>query len=243
MANQVDPRILALCEQVTAKRAKTVIDHIIAHGSITTEDLQDTYGYDHPPRAAADVRDQGIPIETCKVVSNRTGRKIAAYRFGNPEKIVQGRIGGRKALPKKLKESLIQRFGAKDALTGESVNPRHLQVDRRVPYRVAGETAFGESRPGNYMLLDGSSQRAKSWSCEQCDNWREGKDIDVCRSCFRASPELYTHIAGKYVRRVGIEWQGDEIEVYERLREGAESEGSAIVAHIKRLLRMAVGLK
>ena len=43
---------------VTAKRAKTVIDHILKHGYITTEQLSDEYGYDHPPRAARDVREQ-----------------------------------------------------------------------------------------------------------------------------------------------------------------------------------------
>ncbi len=243
MANQVDPRIFALCEKVTAKRPRTVIDHLIEHGSITTEDLQATYGYDHPPRAVGDVRDQGIPIERYSVISTRTGRKIAAYRFGNPDKIIRGRIGGRKAFSKRLKSSLIERYGAKDAFTGEECHPRFLQIDHRVPYRVAGETTFDESRPEDYMLLDASSQRAKSWSCEQCDNWRGNRDIDACRSCFWASPEHYTHIAGKDARRVAIEWQGDEIEVYDRLRERAENEGSQISAYIKRLLRIAVGME
>ena len=35
---------------VLAKRAKTVIDHILKHGHITTEELKNLYGYDHPPR-------------------------------------------------------------------------------------------------------------------------------------------------------------------------------------------------
>ena len=43
---------LELCKSVTAKRPKTVIDHILKHGHITTEELRNKYGYDHPPRAA-----------------------------------------------------------------------------------------------------------------------------------------------------------------------------------------------
>jgi hypothetical protein len=64
---------------VTSKRPKTVIDHILKHGHITTDELKTLYGYDHPPRAARDVREAGIPLETFKVVSPTTGRKVAAY--------------------------------------------------------------------------------------------------------------------------------------------------------------------
>ena len=55
---------LDLLHSVTAKRPKTVIDHILAHGCITTQELQEVYGYDHPPRAIRDVREYGIPIVT-----------------------------------------------------------------------------------------------------------------------------------------------------------------------------------
>lgn len=71
---------------VTAKRAKTVIDHILKHGRITTEELKMLYGYDHPPRAARDVREQGIPLETFRI-SDSQGKNIAAYRFADPATI------------------------------------------------------------------------------------------------------------------------------------------------------------
>ena len=51
---------LELLESVEAKRPRTVIDHILAHGYVTTEDLKERYGYNHPPRAARDVRELGI---------------------------------------------------------------------------------------------------------------------------------------------------------------------------------------
>ena len=93
---EIDPRILALCEKVTAKRPRTVIDHILKHGYVTTEELQILYGYDHPPRAARDVRENGVPLETFRKISERTKRRIAAYRFADPDKIRRGRLGGRK---------------------------------------------------------------------------------------------------------------------------------------------------
>ena len=50
---------LDLLESVTAKRPRTVIQHILEHGFITSEELKDTYGYNHPPRAVRDVREYG----------------------------------------------------------------------------------------------------------------------------------------------------------------------------------------
>lgn len=103
----IDPKLLEAAQKVTAHRAKVVIDHIIKHGYITTEDLKETYGYNHPPRAAGDVRDQGIPLETFKVKGS-DGRSIGAYRFGDPSQIEDGKLGGRKILPKQLKKALVE---------------------------------------------------------------------------------------------------------------------------------------
>jgi len=165
-SRNIDPRILALCEKVSAKRPRTVIDHIIEHGSITTEELQGLYGYDHPPRAIRDVRECGIPLETYRVISHKTGRRIAAYRFDSPDKIVRGRIGGRKAFSRGFRKILIERYDSRDAITGEKLEARYLQIDHRVPYKVAGDSSYSEEQPDAYMLLDASSQRAKSRSCE-----------------------------------------------------------------------------
>jgi hypothetical protein len=68
---------------ISAKRARTVTDHILKYGQISTDDLKKTYGYIHPPRAIQDVRDNGIPIERFNV-RDEDGKTIAAYRFGNP---------------------------------------------------------------------------------------------------------------------------------------------------------------
>ena len=99
---------------VTAKRPKTVIQHILEHGFVTTEELEQLYGYKHAPRAARDVRELGIPLETYRVKSS-DGRSIGAYRFGNPalaENAVS-KTAGRTALSKALKKALIEKFGSK----------------------------------------------------------------------------------------------------------------------------------
>ena len=50
---------------------RTVIDHLFEFGSINTEELQELYGYTHPPRAIRDVREAGIPIESRRVVHDQ----------------------------------------------------------------------------------------------------------------------------------------------------------------------------
>lgn len=71
---------LELLESVTAKRPRTVIQHILKNGYITSEELKDVYGYNHPPRAVRDVREYGIPLVTYRVQGS-DGRKIAAYKL------------------------------------------------------------------------------------------------------------------------------------------------------------------
>ena len=74
MTKQEWPReFLDLLNSVQNKRARTVVDHILEHGQVTTEELKERYGYNHPPRAARDVREQGIPLETFNTLRVRTG--------------------------------------------------------------------------------------------------------------------------------------------------------------------------
>ncbi len=80
---ELPEEFLRRLESVTARRAKTVIEHILKNGFVTTEELSEIYGYDHPPRAARDVREEGIPLETFRVEGSH-GRRIGAYRFWRP---------------------------------------------------------------------------------------------------------------------------------------------------------------
>src|SRR5438105_9719825 len=144
---------LELCRSVTAKRARIVIDHILEHGHISTEELKNKYGYNHPPRAARDVKEHGIPLERFTVVGS-DGRKIAAYRFANPETLRFRRFGGRTGLSKELKHKLIAEYGCRCFIYCEEMPERELQIDHRVPYEVSGEP--NEVKVEGFMLLCGS---------------------------------------------------------------------------------------
>jgi len=231
----LDPAFVALCKSVTAKRARTVIDHILEHGIVTNEELRELYGYEQPPRAARDVREQGIPLNTHKVPSKATGRLIGAYTLGDPSKVKHGRIGGRRALPKHFKEELVARYGARDCVTGEALDPFYLQVDHRIPYEIAGDSV-GAPDPADFMLLDASSQRTKSTACEQCPNWSGAGDPETCRGCYWAFPEDYTHVATEPVRRVVLVWRGDDVAEYDRLAREAAAKGVTVAERIKAAL-------
>jgi hypothetical protein len=236
MSDEIPEEILVLCNQVTAKRARTVIDHIIKYGFITTEDLKNIYGYDHPPRAIRDVREHGIPLKTFKAISSTTGRKIAAYKFDDPSKIRSGRIGGRIAFSKAFKEKLIEKYESRCTLTREKLDPRYLQIDHRIPYEIAGNNA-NLANLDEFMLLDASSQRAKSWSCENCQNFQELRNPLICSQCFWAFPEAYTHVAMSDERRVYLVWQGQEVVEYDQVAKTAADIDISVNEYIKSIIR------
>lgn len=231
----IDKRILAIAKQVTNKRPKTVIDHIIQHGYITTEEIRDLYGYNHPPRAIRDVREEGVPIETYRVEGS-DGRIIAAYRFGNPDDIERHKLGGRKVFSKQFKKQLVKQYRSRCSITNEDFEERYLQIDHRVPYEVAGEEIGDERTPEKFMLLSGSAQRKKSWSCENCENLLELREVEICLNCYWAFPESYTHIAMKPIRQVEIVWSGDEVEDYEKIGEKSKEKRKSIQEYIKDVL-------
>lgn len=220
---------------VSAKRPATIINHIMAHGYITSKEIKDIYGYDHPPRAIRDVREQGIPIITYRVKDNQ-GKVIAAYRFGDPSEIENtiSKSHGRTLLSKAIKNALIEKFGAKCFIYQEDIEESLLQIDHRIPYEIGGDTSENVNA---YMLLSPSANRAKSWACEHCENWSK-KDPDFCSGCFWAYPENYSHVAGNQERRVMLVFSGDEIEDYKKLI--AQSGEAGAENFIKDLIHNAI---
>lgn len=202
-------------ESVAAKRPRTVVRHILKHGSISSQELLEVYGYEHPPRAIRDVRELGIPIVTAKT-KDKTGKSIAEYRFGDLSKWrgVSAKASGRTALAKALKKALIEKFGSRCFIYLETMDAASLQLDHRVPYEIGGESSPEDA--GNFMLLCPSANRAKSWTCEHCANWVR-KDPSFCVRCFWAHPENYDHVAGKFQKVVTVVFTGDEVEDYNRL--------------------------
>jgi len=238
MPQELPPDFMALLARVTNKRAKIVIDHILQHGKVTTDDLE-KLGYKHPPRAARDVRELGIPLETTRVQSP-DGRLIAEYRFGDLSEIRAGKLTGRQVFPKQLKGSLIESGGSKCCVCLEAYESRYLQIDHRVPYEVAGES-HGQGEEGSiYMLLCGSCNRAKSWSCEHCLNWKENRDVIVCRTCYWANPSDYRHIAMRPLRRLDLVWKDEEVRVYDALQKFAKNKRLSMPAYVKDILARQV---
>lgn len=227
------------CKKVTAKRPRTVITHILKHGYVTTQDLKDKYGYNHPPRAARDVREQGIPLETFRVVGSN-GRKIGAYRFGDPTQTRFLKRQGRTAFSKELKSKLIDQDGRRCAVYLEELPEPELQIDHRIPFEVGGDRSAGEQNPKDFMLLCGSANRAKSWSCEHCANWQKLKKPQICRTCYWAYPENYDHVAMRPIRRMDIMWTEKEIEVYEELKRRTEKLQKKMPLFVKEIIERFV---
>ncbi|MCQ2403002.1 MAG: HNH endonuclease [Lentisphaeria bacterium] len=211
--DNIPEEILEKLRAITAKRAKTVIDHILEHGYITTEELKEQYGYDHPPRAARDVRERGVPLVTFRV-EGTDGKKIAAYKLGPWEEFGKERskVQGRMALDRKLKKELIKSQGEKCALYNEPMKKENLQVDHRIPYEIGGE--MNDQDIEHYQLLSASANSQKNFACKHCPNWKE-KDIEKCRTCFYAYPENHRHIACEEGRVLTIVFKGDERRSYD----------------------------
>ncbi len=241
-AMKVHPKILAQIKKVTNKRPLAVLNHILKHGHVTTEELREQHGYDHPPRARMDVLEWGIPLVTARV-SNRAGtKKIGAYSFGDPDQIELHKTGGRQAFTKTFKKALYKLQGGRCAVTGEAYEIRYLSIDHRIPYLVAGDRIAAEDNPKAFMLIALGLQRVKSWSCEHCKNGIELKDGSLCARCFWASPEDYDHIAMEQRRRVDITWVGDEVREYDALRDLARGDGVRLPDYVKRILRKYTAL-
>jgi hypothetical protein len=114
MLPEIDPIVRDMAEAFVKTnkngRAVLALKAMLNAGFVTTDDLN-AMGYNHPPRAIADVRDHGIPVIT-ESVKNSDGRRMARYRLG-----MQMRFG-----PDKLDEPISQR----SFVTSCSPNMDHL---------------------------------------------------------------------------------------------------------------------
>lgn len=232
---QFPKEILGKAKTITGKRSRVVVDRILQHGSITTEDLEN-YGYKHPPRAIRDVREQGLPLEMFWT-KNSAGRKIAGYRFGDVAAIRHDRLGGRRVLPKEFHEQVCALHQGKCRICQTSYESRYLQLDHRIPFEISGEPVSPELK--EYMPLCGSCNRAKSWSCEHCENWLVKKDPTICATCYWASPEDYDHVAMRQMRRLDVVWEGKEIADFQAVAKAAEESQEPMPEFVKRVLRQA----
>lgn len=214
-----------------SRRAKMLIKHVVERGEVTTAEIA-AWGYGHPPRAARDVRDAGIPLKTKMVRDQTTNRRQAAY-YLDPSTPFRP-AGRRRAPPPELKPILYEKQAGRCAICLTEYEPQFLQVDHRVPFAVGGER--DPLVEEDYMLLCRSCNRSKSWTCEHCSNFNN-MDTSVCKNCYWASPGSYTHIATRAERRLALVWLKDGVAEYERLRVLAEKDGSSLTDYIKFILR------
>lgn len=227
---RISNEILDQLRSIKNKRVKVLINTILEKGYCTTEDLQNA-GYEHAPRAARDARELGIPLVTKRRLGSN-GKKIASYEFGDfsDTRNLLSKTAGRTNLTKSLKEELAKRYGKRCNLYLEEMSLSQLQPDHRVPYEIGGD-------PDNMMdtdyfqLLSPSANRAKSWACEHCSNWKM-KDKDMCKHCYWAYPENYDHIAGVPEKKVDIVFKGSDKEVYAKTKCKAKAEGKTIQEYI-----------
>ena len=182
-----------------SSRAAKVLRAMLERGCITTEELLDL-GYKHAPRARMDVVDNGFPVKTT-MVRDSTGKRMASYSLGTDAELRDTQTG-RSIISKAFKGKLVEKYGEYDGITGWQVTARALQVDHRIPYQVGGDVGLEEEDVNAFMLLTGSSQRLKSFSCERCANFLEIKDPEICRSCLWAYPDSYNHIAMRQMRQL-----------------------------------------
>jgi hypothetical protein len=138
-----------------------------------------------------------------------------------------------------MNSKLVKRYGAKCAVYNIVFEARYLQIDHRIPYEVMGETSTTERNVEDYMLLSGSANRAKSWSCEHCENWKL-RVADICKECYWAYPEEYKHIAMRPMRRIDIIWEGEEVKLFDALKAVAQDSGKDLQYYIKILLSKAI---
>lgn len=206
----VEPTLKEAISMITARRPRKMLDHIVEHGYVTTQDLR-KMGYNDAPRAARDVREHGIPLDSF-AVKGRDGKTFAAYRLGDPSKIEGGKLNGRQTFSKEMKEVLAEMRGTRCEACNHQYHLRYLQIDHRVPYQIGGNADRGKLF--RFMLLCGSCQRKKSHSCEKCPNWIP-REESVCEGCYWTDPAKHTHVATKDIRRVTLTFKGPEIERFD----------------------------
>lgn len=232
---KINSQIRQVAKKVKSKRARAVIDFILKHGVVTTDDLE-KMGYIHPPRAVRDVRENGIPIETIRV-KGVDGKSIAAYKFGDSSKIQEFKLGGRSVFSKEFKAALMKKQDGKCAICNEQYDDKFLQIDHRVPYEFKGDN--GKLDPADFMLLCAECNRKKDRATETgCKNtcFKSG-DIKIIKSCFWASPENYTHICMEPIRRADLVWKGEEAKDFDMLEKEARATKESLQEFIKRRLK------
>lgn len=218
---KVPSELKAAVEAVTNKRARFVLDFILANGLITADDIQ-RQGYREHRRAVMDCRDLGFPI----IKTKSPGGGIGAWTLDVDDGMRAGRTG-RKTFKKSFRQQLIAQAEGRCEICGAPEVDRQLQIDHRIPYEI--DPGSGDEVEAEYQMLCGSCNRSKSWTCErECPNW-ELRDPSLCQTCMWANPAEYEHIASRLRRKITIVLDGAEgADLFDRLKKAASDAGQPL---------------
>jgi hypothetical protein len=222
-----------LIPKLKSARARKALKYILENGSVSTYELA-KMGYGHPPRAAQDLKEAGVALKTTYPRKHpETGNRMGSYVLNAEKPITEDNFSGRGALPKNLEQELYDHYGVSCNLDAYDHGKRSLQADHRIPYAVSGDPEGFDV--DDWQILCGSHQRKKSYECENCPNYAE-KDVDVCRSCFWAFPEDYTHIATRPVKRLDLTWGEERMHIYDKVEEYATKNGFTVREAVHQLI-------
>lgn len=222
-----------------SRRGRLVAWRIFEDGQTTTELLATLYDYSHSPRAARDIKDCGIRIESGRGRHSRTHRPIAIYTFADKSRILMSDAVGRSALPHDFVATVFAAADHQCALCAGRFHEQFLQADHRIPYAIVGEAQDQAPLAADFMAVCRSCNRAKSWTCEHCPNWVT-RDPNVCATCYWASPSDYDHIALVPRRELRLVWLSSEVAEFDRANALAAQFGQDLPDWIKELIRQAV---
>ncbi len=226
LINKLSAALLERISAVTGKRPKTVLDRIVANGGITTDELKEI-GYNHAPRAAADVREHGIRLKTT-IVRDSAGGRMARYTFADEP--LEPHKQGRRQFPKKLRQQLLTESNDRCDICSADHN---LQIDHKIPYAIAGESDRRQVNP--YQVLCGSCNRTKSWACEHCENMTI-RDPAICHNCYWADQSEYEHVAMRQERRVDLVWFGVDTRKFDTIRQRARAHGRTVAEELRMMI-------
>lgn len=124
--------------QKMSKRAREALEIMIQEGSVTTVDLKNRFGFNHPPRAMGDLKDAGVPFTKTMVKVEGESRRVARYELLDDINVAKANKP-RKVIPKKVKTELIAKYGKQCQICGGTFSSQALQVDHRIPFRINGD--------------------------------------------------------------------------------------------------------
>lgn len=222
----------ALLENL-GKRPRAVLEKILENGSVSTYELGQL-GYDQPPRAAQDLKEAGVRLKASFGRHPNTGSRMAIYSLAESEEQALEALSGRRAFPSKFRAEVTEAHSSRCNLCYSEYSAKSLSLDHRIPFIVGGEP--DTLQVADFQTLCGSHQRKKSWECEHCPN-REKRDLEVCRSCFWAFPEAYTHMATLPIRQLDLNFVGSsETKTFDRFRKVCLKLGTGYVETLKKLI-------